>query len=153
MVFSAEFIPSNKYFSTFVKDSTFYIDNCLSNNKSVFILEEFEIFNEYVDGNLVFYRMDVSNLTIDEVQNITLQQDLFELLNIKLDICLLDYSIDLFIQSTKCNCSVARSLNRDVLNIIELCDKPACLCQGQLRLHLYICTHTHTYSFFEKPKF
>lgn len=115
--------------------STFYIDNCLSDNQSVFILEEFEIFDEYVDGNLVFYRMDVSNIPIDQVQDIILQQNLFELLNNKLDICLLDYSIDLFKQSTKCDCSVVRSSDRDVLNVFELCQKPACSCQGQLKLN------------------
>ena len=146
MVFSAEFIPSNKYFSSLINDSTFYIDSCLANNQSVFILEEFEIFNEYVYDNLVFYRMDVSNVSIDEIQNIISRQDLFELLNDKLEICLLDYSIDLFIQSTKCDCSVVRSLDRDILNVFELCHKPACSCQGQLELHLCIRIHTFTIS-------
>ena len=74
--------------------------------------------------------MDVTNASIDDIFYIS-NLDWFDLLNAKLDICLVDYSIDLFVRSTKCECEIERSLDRNVLTVYEMCHMPACSCEGR----------------------
>ena len=142
-MFSAEFVPSNRYFASIkFNRSTYYLEHCLSGIISNFKMNQYYIYEVITKDNFVFYKMDVTNASIEDIIYIS-NQDWFNLLNAKLNICLLDYSIDLFVRSTKCECYKERSLDRDVITVYEMCHKPACFCEGKfiysyLRQWVYI---------------
>ena len=129
-MFSAEFVPSNRYFVSLEFNGTYYLDQCLSRIISNFKLNQYHIYDRITRDDFVFYKMDVTNASIDDIFYIS-NLDWFDLLNAKLDICLVDYSIDLFVRSTKCECEIERSLDRNVLTVYEMCHMPACSCEGK----------------------
>ena len=131
-MFSAEFVPSNRYFVSLKYNSTtYYLEGCLSNIISNFKLNQYYIYEIITRNNFVFYKMDVTDFSIDDVLSIT-NKDCFDYLNARLDTCLLDYSIDLFVRSTKCECNIQRSSDRNVLAVYEMCHMPTCSCEGKL---------------------
>lgn len=121
------------YFVSQDNSSVNYSKECLGELVRQIPSELTDLDPVYID-NLVYFRLDATNVSINDTQRIT--NDIFvPLLNDKLESCVDDYSIYVFNQSTICECKPnTTKAVRERVNVVNLCDELACTCTSGLLL-------------------